>query len=180
MIATIGLCAVIWPPRRSQLEQQPIRDHLGTRVAIEGRERAIDGGVRAQAALRVERRRELFELRLEIRVGEHACVGPGGDDPDIAQQRSERAQADGKPVPLFGRRPFPSVNSRARLIRLDWIVVARGFLRSRCAASRASVRSADWIRARGRCCHPHQPPRRAPRFRIAVIAHQHCRRPRPA
>ena len=128
MMATIGLCAVIWPPRRSQLEQQPIGDHLGTRVPVERSERAIDGGVRAQAALRIERRRELFERLFEIRVRQHAAIGTGGDDPDVAQQRSERAQANGEPVPLFGRRPLHVRQLTSEVDPFDWIVVTRGFL----------------------------------------------------
>ena len=57
-------------------------------------------------------------------------VGPGGDDPDVAQQRSKRAQANGKTVPLFGRRPLHVRQLTSEVDPFDGIVVTRGFLKN--------------------------------------------------
>src|ERR671936_809449 len=86
VMATIGLLALTRHLKLSQFEQQPVRDDLRACVAVERRERAIDGRVSLQAALRIEGRGEFLELFFEIRVRDHGAVGTNADDSDVPQQ----------------------------------------------------------------------------------------------
>jgi hypothetical protein len=90
-----------------ELQYQPIRDDLRTRVALERGERFIHRGVGAGRTAAVEGPRQRREFGLEIAVADQASVAAGGQYPDVAQQRSERAQARGQLFPLASRRALP-------------------------------------------------------------------------
>src|SRR5258705_11621924 len=108
VIAMTGLDTIPLSPNPagSELQQQPVRHDLRTRVTLERAERAIDGFVRVKAPIGIEAGRQGLELRLEIGVRKRPAIRAAGDDADIAQQRAERTKADGKLAALLGGRPL--------------------------------------------------------------------------
>ena len=69
-----------------QLQHQPVGDDLRADIPFERLERLVDGGIGTHASIVSERATQLFQLRLEIGIGQRAAIGPGRDDPEIAQQ----------------------------------------------------------------------------------------------
>ena len=146
---------------RSYVQRQPVGDDLRTGVAVERRQRAVDGREGVERAVAVERSQQRLQLRLEIGVGQRALVGAataaGPRSRRSDDSASRRRDSSSRSPPR--RRPAPS---RRRGAGADRSTSGR---RSAAAAPRRRAprsRLRRCRRARARRCRP----RRRPRVRV--------------
>ena len=58
----------------SQLQHEPVRDNLGTGIALECAKRLVHGGIRPHAAFARKRAGQRFELRDKVRIRKRAAI----------------------------------------------------------------------------------------------------------